>query len=203
MSDDPLKPQLWKPRSVKETLKVYADWADTYDKDVVGGGYHTPDRIAAALLPFLAGGGPILDFGCGTGVSGQALTKADIGPLHGTDISAEMLAQARTKGVYEKLWQSQPGTAPAEKGAYRAVVAAGVISLGAAPPETLDLLLGTLDTGGLMGLSFNDPTLQDGSYDKQLQAAVEARRCEVLFREHGPHLVEMSMGSDVIVLRVT
>jgi len=201
MANDPLKPQLWTPRPVEETMKVYADWAHTYDADVTARGYHTPGRIADALLPFLTGTGPILDFGCGTGISGLAMAKAGIGPLHGTDISPEMLALAEDKGVYEKLWQSQPGEIAAEPGIYRAIVAVGVVSLGAAPPETLDQLLNALEADSLIALSFNDPTLEDGSYDKYLGAALDANICEAIFREHGPHLDDLDMGSDVIVLR--
>ena len=203
MTKDPLKPQLWTPRPVEETLKVYADWADTYDDDVASKGYHTPERMAKALAAHLTGTGPVLDYGCGTGVSGAALGRAGIGPLHGTDISAEMLALAEGKGLYEKLWHSRPGASPAEPGTYRAIAAVGVVSLGAAPPETMDLLIDALGPGGLLAMSFNDPTLEAGSYDAQMNAAIDAGKCDVIFRKHGPHLDDLDMGSDVIILRIT
>ncbi len=201
MTKDPLKPQLWTSRSVEETLQVYADWADSYDTDVKRRGYHTPDRIAKALGKYLVGEGPILDFGCGTGVSGLALAEHGIGPLHGTDISSEMLKHAEAKGIYERLWEGTPGDPPAAPGVYRGIVATGVISLGAAPPETLDQVLQSLAPGGLLALSFNDPTLEDGLYDSHLQAALDAKTCELIERQHGPHLDDLGMGSDVIVLR--
>jgi len=203
MSKDPLKPTLWTPRPVEETLKVYADWADTYDADVSARGYHTPERIAAALATLLEGEGPILDYGCGTGVSGVALKRAGLGPLHGTDISAEMLERVAAKNVYDSVWQGQPSEVPATPGTYRAIAAVGVVSLGAAPPETMDLLMDALGPGGLLAMSFNDPTLEDGSYDAHLSAAVDAGRVEVIYRKHGPHLDDLGMGSDVIILRRT
>lgn len=55
--------------------------------------------------------------------------------------------------------------------------------------------------GGLVALSFNDPTLEDGRYEAQLQEQVAGGTVEILFREHGPHLDDMNMGSDVIVLK--
>lgn len=201
MSDDPLKAPLWKPRPVEETLKVYADWAESYDRDVTSKGYRTPERIAQALGPYLSLDGPILDFGCGTGISGMAMKLAGIGPLHGTDISQEMLDLAKEKSIYEKLWLSAPGAVPAEPGTYQAIVAAGVISLGAAPPETLDTLVDALAADAILALSFNGPTLEDGSYDAHLDGLLTSGKLDVLFRENGPHLEGIGMMSDVIILR--
>lgn len=203
MTDDtsPIKPKLWTPRPVEETIAVYRDWANNYDSDLTKGGYHTPLRIAAALAPLLQGRGPVLDFGCGTGMSGSALAALGIGPLHGTDITDSMLELAETKGIYDKLWLGEPGAQPAEPGTYAAIVAAGVVSLGAAPPETLDQLVDALAPGDFLALSFNDPTLADGRYDARLQDHLNQKTVVLEFREHGPHLDSMEMGSDVIVLR--
>lgn len=204
MAKDPLKPQLWTERSVDETIEVYRDWADTYDSDLAKRGYHTPARIADMLAPHLEGNSrPVLDFGCGTGVSGAALTSRGIGPLHGTDITDSMVEIAKRKGLYEKLWVGVPGDRPAEPGTYAAIVAAGVVSLGAAPAETLDTLVDALAPGDLLALSFNDPTLAHGGYDARLDGLIDAGRIEILERTHGPHLDDLEMGSDVILLRRT
>lgn len=205
MSDDILKKGLWTPRPVNETLQIYADWADQYDADVNGSGYATPMRVAQALADVVDDMAlPVLDFGCGTGLSGHALAKQGFSTIDGVDISPDMLtlAQKNHGDVYRKLWQGQAGeitgVAP---GAYHAIIAAGVISLGAAPPETLNLCLDHLGQGGLLAFSFNDPTLEEGSYDAALSRAVDQGRAQVIFREHGPHLPGKGMGSDVIVIR--
>ncbi|WP_095589641.1 class I SAM-dependent DNA methyltransferase [Actibacterium ureilyticum] len=201
MTDKPMTPQLWTDRSVDDTIAVYRDWAASYDADLGGGGYHTPLRLAQALQPHLPSDALILDFGCGTGISGAALRAVGFTRLHGVDITPEMLDRARPKAIYDDLRLSQPGTVPAQPGTYAAIVATGVISLGAAPPETLNLLIDALARGGLIALSFNDPTLADGRYDTALQAQVDAGMVTVLSRAHGPHLDGMNMGSDVIVLK--
>ena len=199
MSKNVMKPQLWTPRPVAETIQVYTDWADQYDADVKERGYVTPGRIADALVAHVAPGETILDFGCGTGLSGLALRAVGLGPLHGTDITEAMVEIAREKDIYETLWVSKSDDALS--GDYAAIVATGVVSLGAAPPETFDRLLDALKPGGILALSFNDPTLEDGSYD----ARVTAREAdfELLFREHGEHLRDANMGADVLVLRRT
>ena len=198
---DVLQPQLWTPRPVEETMQVYAEWAETYDADVTGRGYRTPGRIAAALASMIQPDTAILDYGCGTGISGQALHAIGLKNLHGTDISAEMLGKAAKRGIYTKTWLSNPGALDFGKGAYPVIVAAGVVSLGAAPASLLAPLVAKLGTGDLLALSFNDPTLADASYTDALGAEIAEGRAEVVFREHGPHLDDVGMGADVIILR--
>ena len=56
--------------------QLYDDWADSYDAEVGSYGYASPMRTAQALAQFLPSTGRILDFGCGTGLSGAALKQA-------------------------------------------------------------------------------------------------------------------------------
>lgn len=197
-----MRPKLWTERPVSETIELYTDWAESYDHDVTSRGYHTPRRIAEALRLYKDDiNGPVLDFGCGTGISGVALTMVGFDQIHGTDITEEMLNKANEKNVYRKLWHSQPGDIPAAPGTYQLIVAAGVVSLGAAPPETLSLILDALASGSFAAISFNEPTLNDGRFDAVLNEEIDAKRCEIVFRENGPHLDDMDMTSDVIILR--
>jgi len=118
------------------------------------------------------------------------------------DISAPMLEKAKARALYANLWKGRPGEITGvTAGQYSVIAAAGVVSLGAAPPETLSLILGCLAPGGFIGLSFNDPTVAHGSYDAVLDAEVSSGRVELLFRENGLHLREPPMGSDVLILR--
>ena len=86
-------------------------------------------------------------------------------------------------------------------GKYEVIVAVGVVSLGAAPPETLSMIIDYMAPNGLVGLSFNDPTITSGSYDNVLDKEISVGRVSVISREYGPHLFEPHMGFDVIVLR--
>ena len=205
MSDDDAPSGLWQRHSVEETLAIYAGWAETYDSDVTGWGYATPARIAMALRRSGANPDkPVLDFGCGTGLSGLALRAAGFSQIDGTDISPEMLEKARTRGIYQHLWQGTPGTLEhVRRGHYPIIVATGVISLGAAPPETLDLLLDVLPSGGLLAFSFNDATLGDRAYTDRLDIAVLAPDIDLVFEEEGPHLPAKNMMSAVYVLQRT
>lgn len=200
MSDTKYPKDLWTRRNPDESRALYADWADRYDDDMATGGYATPGRIAQALTGRMPFDAPVLDFGCGTGISGMALAAEGFSLIDGTDISAEMLEHAQDKPAYRRLWVSDPGTLATEPGEYRAIIATGVISLGAAPPETLDLLLSRLAPGGLLAFSHNEATFADPEYIARVDAALTERRAQELLRENGPHLADKGMESTVFVL---
>lgn len=197
-----MKFPLWVPRPANETLDIYAEWAMTYDADLTAAGYESPRRVAEAIRKFSTPDTTILDFGCGTGLSGLALQAVGFKHIDGVEISPEMLALAKQRDAYNSVWQGKLGEiTDVKRGQYQVIIAAGVISLGAAPPETLNLIIDHLDKGGMAGFSFNDPTVEDGSYDAILNSEILDRRVKVIFRENGPHLSERNMGSDIIVLK--
>ncbi len=198
MTDKTFDPKLWTERSPEETRELYTNWAATYDTDVAEAGYATPARLAEALASYVPDlTVPLLDFGCGTGLSGQALHAAGFTTLDGTDITVEMLAKAEDLGLYRKIWTSEPGEAPPE--GYATIAAIGVVSLGAAPASTLATLLDALAPGGHLGVSYNDATLADAAYMDALEAA--QTRADLLHDAYGPHLPAKDMGSRVYVLR--
>ena len=186
--------------SVEATRTLYDDWATSYDAEITRNGYATPARIAAALAARLPDrSAPVLDFGCGTGISGRALAKAGIATLDGCDLSAAMLEQARATGLYRRLWQTD-GAPTLTPGTYAAIAAVGVISTGAAPPGTIDGIAACLAPGGLFGFSFNDHTFDDPRFLARVEALIAAGTCRQLLREAGPHLPGIGLGATVFVL---
>ena len=200
MSDKRFLDRVYKTSGSEAMERLYDDWADSYDAELAEAGYATPARCARAMV---ATGctGPVLDVGCGTGLSGRAMAAAGLSPIDGTDLSAGMLEVARRTGVYRRLWQQD-----AEKGlevtpgSYATIAAVGVISPGAAPAALLDNLLGLLPPGGRLAFSFNDHALADSAYTGALGAALESGRARQLFAENGPHIPAESLQSTVYVL---
>lgn len=184
------------------TRDHYQKWASSYDSEVASHGYITPTRVAEALWSKLPEPQtPILDYGCGTGLSGQALRTAGFEVIDGIDPTPRMLEEAESKGVYRQLSSfeiSNPN--PVNAGAYKAIAAIGVISVGAAPPETFDTLMKALPKGGLLAFSFNDHTLKDYSYTCRLNDWLDMGAARLLFREYGPHLPGMDLKSDVYIV---
>jgi len=188
-----------------ETRKLYDEWSDSYDDEIMDNGYATPERVARALAAQVRDlHAPILDYGCGTGVSGAALIAAGFTTIDGADLSLEMLRQAQDKGLYRETWQVQPDSdLPFACGKYHAITATGVIGVGAAPPETLDLLMHALTPGGLFAFSFNDHALADPAFAARLNDWIFDKKAKLMFEEHGPHLPGIDLQATVYVLEKT
>ncbi len=204
MSDKFLK-DTYNLNSAQETHDHYQKWAASYDDEVGEHGYVTPDRVAAALKSFVSDADvPVLDYGCGTGLSGLALRKAGFRVIDGMDPTPKMLEGAAAKGVYRNLINFEvTDPNPIEAEAYSAITCIGVIGVGAAPPETFDLLMNALPRGGYLAFSFNDHTLADRTYTGRLNDWLDMGHARLLFREYGPHLPGMDMKSDVYVVEKT
>lgn len=182
----------------------YDAWAASYDAEIAENGYATPGRCAAALAAVADLAAPVLDIGCGTGLSGLALKMAGFATVDGTDLSAEMLARAEARGVYRRLFAGDLNEPlPVAPGAYGAMAAVGVISPGHAPPETVDAVLARLAPGGTFVFSLNDHALAEPAFAGKADEVAAAGAADLVFREHGPHLPGIGLESTVFVLRRT
>lgn len=194
---------IWSRKTPEETQKMYAEWADSYEADVAAWGYATPARIAAALADRMPGDVPVLDFGCGTGLSGKALAEAGFTVIDGTDVSPEMIARVDSEGIYRKTWLGTVGDLDVDPGEYAAIAATGVISLGAAQPDTLRLVLSKLDRGGLLVMSYNDATLLERDFMEALIGVQLDKTARLIWAEYGDHLPAKEIKSTVYVLEKT
>ena len=180
----------------------YAQWAQSYDQEVGENGYVTPLRIAEALARHVKDLSiPILDFGCGTGVSGQAFQEAGFLTIDGVDISAEMLEVAAQKKIYRRLEVFAPESGPNVKlGAYSIIAAVGVIGAGAAPLAVLDQIMALLAPKGLLVFSFNDHTLEDPAYDGRVENYVKQGQAALHLKDYGDHLPKQKINSNIYIL---
>lgn len=189
-------------RDAAQTRNLYDDWAASYDAEVNDNGYATPARCAKALAQFIdSKDAPLLDFGCGTGLSGKALAREGFSQVDGVDLSADMLAEAEDKYVYNDLRQIEADENPVPApGTYDAIAAIGVIGAGAAPIEVFDTLMHGLAPGGKLVLSFNDHALEDPCNEARMNEWLDCGAARLLFKEHGDHLPGIGLGSNVYVL---
>ena len=191
--------KVYTARTADETRALYDDWSASYEAEVAENGYATPGRCAEALTKFMSDkNAPVLDFGCGTGLSGLALKLAGFTTIDGVDLSADMLAKAGDKKAYRAL--RQIGADSPIDGAYEAIAAIGVIGAGAAPISTFDLIMNALPNGGKFVLSFNDHALADPMNEGRISDWCDSGAARLLFKEYGPHLPGLGMKSNVYVI---
>ena len=189
--------------SLDQAAAHYAKFAEQYEAAMELGGYVTPGRCAAALAEAGADKSkPVLDIGCGSGLSGLALRAQGFEDLDGTDYSEEMLAQARPKGIYRTLWQADlTDPDPARAESYDTALAAGVLNPAHAPADTLNTVLAMLRPGGFFAFSLNDHAVADGSYEGVIHMLLDSVIVDLVHREYGEHMPAKDLKSWVYVLR--
>lgn len=189
-------------RDAQSTRKLYDEWADSYEAEVRENGYATPCRCADALAGFIGDPHrPVLDFGCGTGLSGLALKLAGFTTIDGIDPSFEMLEEARAKNLYRNTQRIEPGIALSHTpGDYAAIAAIGVIGASAAPISVFDIVMDGLAANGQFVFSINDYALQDPANEAKMQSYLEQNRAILLFKEYGDHLPGIGLNSNVYVI---
>ena len=180
----------------------YDEWAASYNTEIAENGYATPRRCADALAQFVDDKtAPILDFGCGTGLSGLALKLAGFEMIDGLDLSADMLKVAKTTGTYRNLELIELNAAlPTPDVPYANIAAIGVIGAGAAPISVFHLLMHALPNGGKLVFSLNDHALDDPKNEATIAEWIDKGAGQLLFKEHGDHLPGISLKSNVYVV---
>jgi predicted TPR repeat methyltransferase len=113
---------------------LFDGYAPAFDRALTEGlGYRAPELLLRAVQAAHPGGrmkfGSVLDLGCGTGLAGAPF-RPFCDWLVGVDLSPAMLAQARTKGLYDRLTEGEVlgflGQEAAAKTRYHLIVAADV-----------------------------------------------------------------------------
>ncbi|NXF96389.1 MET27 protein, partial [Eubucco bourcierii] len=163
--------------ALPERLRLYDDWADSYEQNVAALEYRAP-HLAAASLAFAFPTPPaearVLDVACGTGLVARELHRRGFRCLHGVDGSAGMLELAQRTGLYRQLWQCVLGQealpVPAEH--YDAVTLVGALGEGQVPSTAVPELLRVTKPGGFLCLTTrsNPSNLR---YKAELEAALE------------------------------
>ena len=102
---------------VVDAATGYGEWAVSYEDTVATG----LDRPLLARLRTIdwAEAGPAADLACGTGRTGEWLAAHGVAAIDGVDITPEMQAKARAKGVYRSLQIADVAATPLVGGSYR------------------------------------------------------------------------------------
>ena len=186
-----------------DSRELYASWAATYDKEVQKNGYVTPERVANALRDVVTDQSDfILDYGCGTGLSGSALQAVGFENIDGLDVSQEMVNLAEKKSIYKNLRVFDPSSKiPVHPDQYKIITAIGVIGAGAAPLQIFDSLFALLPPNGLFAFSFNDYTLSDPNYEKKVKQCLSSGKASILHKSYGNHLPKANLKSNIYILK--
>jgi len=188
--------------NAEQTRSLYRDWAATYDEEISANGYASPQRTAQALVACGAETEqPLLDIGCGSGVSGEALQQSGFSNLYGCDFSQPMLDLAEQKQLYRELHHNDLND-PFHfvKSPYATIAAIGVLAPAHAGPDLITTTLELMTDGGLFGFSMNDHTLENAGYMELINSLVKDRKIRLRWSEYGDHLPGINLNSLIMVI---
>ena len=169
-----------------ETLKLYADWAETYDQTMLEGlAYCSPQRIATlAAVTESRRDVRVLDVGCGTGLLANSLRANGFDRVDGLDYSAPMLSVAQREGRIDKAFLrnlNEKLRIGAE--CYDILASTGTFTHGHVGAGCLPELLSLLVPGGYLICTVHRDVWDEGGFCTGLQALTDARVATVLSRE--------------------
>ena len=160
-------------KSVQDNCELYAAWAEDYDQEFASEmDYILPGRVAQIFLD-VAGKGPVLDVGAGTGLVGHALAKLGLQPIDAMDLSRAMLDMASKKGIYRNLFAADI-TKPIEMvgETYQGIISSGTFTRGHVGPGGIDYLLPLAQKGAYFVLAINKIHWAEKGFSEKFEALV-------------------------------
>lgn len=164
-SNDDLE-QVYAAGTPDELNAAYANWAAGYDRDTLAAGYCLPFQALAWVSRYVKPDtGPVLDAGCGTGLSGPYLGALGYRHVEGLDFSEEMLRLAGSRGAYDDLKRATLGEAlPWADNHFAAFLSTGVFTEGHAPASSLGELCRITRPGGHAIFTVRDKIFETGGF---------------------------------------
>jgi ubiquinone/menaquinone biosynthesis C-methylase UbiE len=168
---------IYKTHGDREGLdNAYDEWARDYDQDICSSGNPRISLIAGLAARYIPDrNAHILDGGCGTGQLGEILDLIGFSNIVGIDASDGMLAAAKAKDCYGELHKLLLGSKidlPDES--FDAVTAAGVLTHGHAPAESLDGIIRIAKPGAPIIFSLSEPAFNENGFGAKIQELDDA-----------------------------
>ena len=172
-------------------MMLYTRLAGAYEPLLVKVlGYSGHEIVAEALAPYLEGlDGPVLDAGCGTGLTAKSLLgfQPDL-VVDGFDIAGDMVAIARKSGVYRDLMVADATKPlPVEPGSYAAAISSGLYTQGHVGAEALGPTLAALKPGGLFGFYVYEPIFEKLGFAAEINRLVANGDITILEESSASH----------------
>lgn len=162
--------------SPEAARRLYDDWSGGYDAENLAKGFWLPFAAAGMFARQMGRAeGPVLDAGCGTGLVGQSLALMGYGPITGSDLSDDMMAQAGRTGAYAGFQQADMGAGlPFADDAFAGFTCVGAFGPGHAPPDSLAHLARVTRKGGAGVFNVVEATCEAQGFPAAI-AALEER----------------------------
>ncbi len=167
-------------------------------------GYQAPALVAGALAEHMetSKAASILDAGCGTGLTAEAvLQRFPKAVIDGFDLSPDMLREASKTKHYRSLQEADAtASLPYPHARFDAAVSSGLYTDGHVGPEALRPVLDAIKPGGLFALNIFDSAWEKLGFEKAIDHMVTDGLITVLRHERATHFGRIGQTCRVLVL---
>ena len=162
-------------RESKDVAAYYDEWADSYNNTLNKWHYKSPDQAALILKGMTDTDSIILDAGCGTGLSGEALKAKGFKNIDGIDISQQSLDIAEKNNSYRNLFKidMQDYPFPIKKGSYDALICVGVLTYLPESDKVIKEFCRLVKTDGVLVLTQRDDIFAERNFQEVLNRLLE------------------------------
>jgi len=183
---------VYSSKTNSELEERYDEWAAEYDKDLGDLGWTGPRAAAEALARFAKADAKVLDAGAGTGLVGVELKKLGFKHITAIDISTGMLNVAKETGAYEDLKREVLGSELSyATDSFDAVISVGTLTIGHAPPESLDELIRVTKPGGKIVFSMRPDHFEPSGFKAKQEALEAAHKWKLVERGKAFHPIAL------------
>ena len=156
-----------------KTDKHYDEWAKTYEQDLLNTVGYTAHVLGAQAFARVCTdrSAAIVDIGCGTGLVGVELKQLGFSNIDGLDISADMMAIAAEKSVYQNLiaGDMNAGVSVPDR-SYDAAICVGSFAPGHLAPSCLPEIIRLVKYGAPIVIFMNAAPYQAENYEDHIRA---------------------------------
>ena len=184
---------------------LFDQYAPRFDRALADLSYAAPALLRDAIAREATRFGTMLDLGCGTGLAGVAF-RPHVDWLVGVDLSANMIEEARRKGIYDRLHvadiQSFLAAQRAADATFHLVVAADVFAYVGDLPDVCAAVAAVLEPAGLFGFTVETHEGEGAIVGAKMRYAHSAEFVRAAIADAGLTLVDLTQASSRMENRV-
>lgn len=186
-----------------EVAHYYDEWAESYNSSLAEWEYVAPQRAAELLKKHTPLTGTVLDAGCGTGLTGEALKRVGFDDLVGSDISPTSVEKARSTGCYRDVAvvDMQELPLPFADDGFAAVNCVGVLTYIDAREQLMREFARITKSDGVLAFTHRSDLAADGSFQGMLDGLEQEGLIEkIAVSEPAPYLPKNEDFADKILV---
>ena len=182
----------------------YDNWARKYENELLNEyGYCAHIIASEALLKHETRKDcEIIDIGCGTGLVAEKLISLGFSNITGLDVSSKMIAIAKGKGIYKKLYKKRVEDFDNSiSETFDVLMCVGSFGIGHIGPESLQTLVDFVSQGSIVVIFMNAEPFALQDYSKYIEKLVSLNIVEVIAINDHNYMSKIDRPGKLIVFR--